>query len=210
MRIMAKKHLITALLLACYAGGLVVFLAAHLVGFVQNRVAYANGQLAPGQLSVQDFALQDVEVQPDGTLLTLGGDPQMLLLDTGRRVENVRIDFTYARPPLLENVFWKTPNQEYSTRRMAYPNAAGQHCLPAAGGQGLRIDPGTQISNIITVNSIVVNQKRPLWQFFTPTAGEVFLLLVLPGLLAAGLSITRNSGLWRRKKPNRKVGEARG
>ena len=209
------------LLLACYAGGLVVFLLAHLAGLAANRVAYANGSLAPAALALADFDLHELEPQPDGTLLSVGGDPQLLLRDAARRVENVTIHFEYTLPPLLVNTFWASPGQDFSLRRMAYPRQGqpeGQpkaFLLPATGGQSLRIDPGTRAGNRIAVHSIVINQKRPFFAFFVPSAGEVALLAVLPGLLACGLSLAAQwgpvqhlwQGLWPRRK---KAGDAHG
>lgn len=201
------------LLLACYAGGLAVFLLAHLAGFAANRVAYANGSLAPAALTLADFDLHELEPQPDGTLLSVGGDPQLLLRDAARRVENVTIHFEYTLPPLLVNAFWASPGQDFSVRRMAYPRQgqAEAFLLPARGGQSLRIDPGTRVGNRITVHSIVINQKRPFFAFFAPSAGEVALLAVVPGLLACGLSLAAQWGpvqrLWQRRK---KAGDAHG
>lgn len=205
MRNFSQKHPTAFLLLACYACGLVVFAAAHLGLFAANRAAYANGSLAHATLAVEDFALREMEPQEDGTLLVLpGGDPQMLLIDTQRRVESVYIDFDYTLPPLLVNAFWgeeaEDGSVEYSPRRMAYRQPGSEDgeaafYLPANGGQALRIDPGTAIGNRITVYGIEINRPRPFWAFFVPGAGEAVLYLALPGLAACGLALLGQAGL---------------
>lgn len=185
-----KKHPAIALVLTCYAVGLVVFLAVRLWGFVQNRLAYANGTLQTASLALDDFDLHDLELQEDGTLLSVGGDPQLLLKDQTRKVENVTIHFSYRLDPVLVNAFWADPGADYSARRMAYgaETADGlRFWLPAAGGQSLRLDPGTKVGNTITVHSITANEKRPFYAFFIPAAGESFMLCVLPALFACGL-----------------------
>ena len=180
------------LLLACYAGGLLVFLAVQGWAFAQNRLAYRSGQLQTARLVLADFEFdaQELELQEDGTLLSVGGDPQLRLLDKERRVENVSLRCRWRLNPILVNAFWAAPQQAYSPRRMAYAiptDGADFFLLPAAGVQGLRLDLGTAVGNTITVEEIVINQPRPLWAFLRPTAGQALLLALLPGGLACGL-----------------------
>lgn len=188
MGLLRKKHPVRWLLLVCYAGGLGLLLLADLAGFALNRLAYAKGDLVPAQLAVEAFELVNIEDTGNG-LLTLTNDPQLVLKDSGRRVENVRLEVEYQRPPLLVNVFWAAPGQDHSVGNMAYPRLTSPQelWLPSSGVQGLRIDPGTASGNLVTVKSITINTPRPFLGFFIPTAGQVALLAVLPGLCAAAL-----------------------
>lgn len=185
-----KKHPALCLVLTCYAVGLLVFLVWCVVGFAQNRLAYQSGALQTAALTLDDFDLVDLERQEDGTLLSVGGDPQLRLRDAARRVENVTVDFTYRLDPILVNAFWGDAadgDEAYSPRRMAYgkPAQGGlRFLLPAAGGQSLRVDPGTAVGNTITVHSIIVNEKRPFYAFFIPSGAQSLLLCVLPALAA--------------------------
>lgn len=207
-----KKHPALSLVLTCYAVGLLVFLAVCLVGFAQNRLAYQSGALQTAALPLDDFDLIDLEKQEDGTLLSVGGDPQLRLRDAARRVENVTVDFSYRLDPVLVNAFWGDPaagDEAYSPRRMAYGQQAEgglRFLLPAAGGQSLRIDPGTVVGNTITINRIVVNEKRPFYAFFIPTAGQGFMLCVLPALAACTIWLVAGA----LPRPRKKAGDGHG
>lgn len=186
-----KKNSPVLLLLASYAAGLLLFVLFQLLCFAQNRIAYANGTLMEKTLAVADFNLQEMEIKEDGSLLCLGGDPQLILKDQSLKVENISLDFSYSMHPLLVNVFWAKPGQSYSLKQMAYPqkSQSGVFLLPAAGGQNLRVDPGTKAGNRIVVNSIVVNQKRAFYLFFVPSAGQVIVWVLGTGLAACTASL---------------------
>ena len=203
-----KKHPALCLVLTCYAVGLLVFLVVCLVGLVQNRLAYQSGALQTAALTLDDFDLVDLEPQEDGTLLSVGGDPQLRLRDTTRRVENVTVDITYRLTPLLVNAFWgdaTTGEAAYSPRRMAYGSQTQgglRFLLPPAGGQSLRIDPGTVVGNTIAVNRIVINEKRPFYAFFIPTATQGLVLCALPALVACAIGLL--------PRPRQKAGDGHG
>ena len=217
MRPFVKKHPALSLVLTCYAVGLLVFLVRCVAGFAQNRLAWQSGALQTAALTLDDFSFVDLEQQEDGTLLSVGGDPQLRLRDAARRVENVTVDFSYRLDPILVNVFWGDAADgegAYSARRMAYgkPAQGGlRFLLPAAGGQSLRIDPGTAVGNTITVHSITINEKRPFYAFFIPGAGQAFMLCVLPALAACFLWLV--AGAWPKRllpRPRKKAGDGHG
>lgn len=191
---MVKKtlHALTAhLLLACYAAGLFVFVLLGLGRFLHNRILYAQGVLVRQELALQDFSYTDLEAREDGTLVSIGYDPQLVANNPDLQVENVTLFMTYQRPPYLVNVFWKAPGQDYSLRRMAYAQKGEppQFLLPSKGGQGLRIDPDIQPGSVFTLDKIVVNEKRPFLLFFVPTAAQRGLLLFVPAFAACLLSL---------------------
>lgn len=207
-----KKHPALSLVLTCYAVGLLVFLVWCVVGFAQNRLAYQSGALQTAALPLDDFYFVDLEPQEDGTLLSVGGDPQLRLRDAARRVENVTVDITYRLDPILVNAFWgdaAAGEAAYSPRRMAYgqPAEGGlRFLLPAAGGQSLRIDPGTAAGNTIAVGRITINEKRPFYAFFLPTVGQGFMLCALPALAACFLWLAAGA----LPRPRQKAGDGHG
>lgn len=188
-----KKRPGALLALGCYAAALLVFLAVGLIGFIQNRAAYASGRLAPATLSLDDFEWNTELELRDGTLVSLGADPQLILKDRERAVENVTLDFGYSRTPRMQQVFWAAPGQDHALRQMAYPTGqSGEKAtflLPAAGGQSLRIDPDTVLGTSIEVRGVTINTRRPFWQFFIPSAGQLAALLLVPPLAAAALGL---------------------
>ncbi len=183
------------LLVAAYGLAIALFLLAHFGLFAANRVLYATGALSREALSANDFEWFGLE-PVDGAntqFVTTDADPRLELKDKSRRVETVAISFTYARRPRSRTVFWAKPGQDYSVWNMAY-SVGGEgrlFCLPVTGGQSLRIDPETVPGNLITVEGIEINVPRPFWAFFTPSALELMVLCVAPGLAAACVSIAR-------------------
>lgn len=190
------------LVLACYAVGAAVFLLAHLFSFAQNRVLYATGALSYAQLSVGDFNLVGLAVEPDGSLTTLDADPQMLLKDEARRVESFAVRLEYSRAPRMRTVFWAKPGEDYSVNNMAYSQGGrGEvYYLPAAGGTRFRFDPDTVPVNNIRVQRLEINIKRPFWAFFAASPTELAALVVAPGLAASLLSLAKQAGFWPKRK----------
>ena len=222
---MKKRKLppVLRLLLACYAGGFVLLVLWHFVGFAQNRLAYAGGDLAPATLTAEDFRAEGLVALEDGTLVSVNEDPQLHLLDTARRVENVRVRLRHSKDPITVTAYWAPQGQDHSVRSMAWPQgetgpallpAGGASIqtdalflLPAAGGQSLRIDPASATGDIFYIESITINEKRPFFAFFIFSAADWLALCVLPGLLACGLSILRGAVV-QKQRPSRKAGDA--
>lgn len=170
-----------------YLCALLAFLLVHFAYFVQNRLAYASGILTQQKLSLDDFILIDMEMTEDGSLVCLSTDPQLIAKDSSIVAENLNFQAEYTLPPLLVNVFWADVGEVHSVRNMAYEtdSAEGLFLLPPGGAYSLRIDPGIQAENIVTINSITINTKRDFGFFFIPSGGELALLLFLPSLLAS-------------------------
>lgn len=190
MKELYKRHPVRCLVAGCYAAWLLCLVLVHLVGFGVNAALRANGTLAEETLSLDDFTFVDIE-RDGNVLITTGYDPQLLLADEERKIDTLRLDFSYSLDPYLVNVFYKDPGEGYSARRMVYPEAGtdGQvFWLPPTGEPGLRIDPGAFPGNLIEVHGITVNEPRPFWAYLRPSSLEVFLLAVGPALLASGIS----------------------
>lgn len=188
---MMKKHPVKALLLLCYLLWFVGIQVVHLGGFIINRVAYANGTLQTAQLSLEDFTWNDF-VEKEGHLLSTGYDPQLILLDTKRRVDTVYFQAEYSQNPRLVTVFWAKEGQGHSLRNMAYPQPNSENSLfylSPRGVQNLRIDPGTVAGNEIVIREITINEPRPWYAFFSMKTGEWVTLIVFPGLIASGISL---------------------
>lgn len=184
----------TALLLACcYGLCLLIWLLLGLGLFVYNRALYASGVLAPAVLSMDDFTKEGIEPL-EGGWVTTTSDPKLILNDPAQRVDTLRTSFTGLYPLQVEAAFYAKHGQPYSLRRMVYAQqqGAGQlYWLPAGGGQNLRLDPDSAVGNILHSGEMVINEKRPFYAFFWPSATGVVVLLAAPALLAGGLAILR-------------------
>ncbi len=179
------------LVLGCYLAAFIGALVFATGQLIYNRVLYANGTFIPKVLSADDFTFEQMEDLGEGWLTT-GTDPQMLLKDPTLRVDTLRTRFGYLNPPLVQTAFYAKPGQAYSLRRMVYAKTLGEsrvYTLPAAGGQSLRLDPDSAMGNILTLEEIVINEKRPFYAFYIPSATAGALLLAGPALLACALGI---------------------
>lgn len=106
----------------CYLCGLLVWLAVHAGLYLDNRSAYRKGELAPAELGLEHLDMnEDIALQPDGSLITTGADPQLYLKNGGLQVENVTLLFSYNMQPGPVTVYWRDEGKEYSLRRVAYP-----------------------------------------------------------------------------------------
>lgn len=184
-------HPTAFLLLVCYLAALLLWLVAHLGGFIVNRVYQANGTLPTRQLQPADFELHDM-IERDGQLITTGSDPQMRLRDTALRAANVRVELCYAQAPWAATAFWAAPGAGHRVQNMVHAQKGEGSLLfllPAAGGQSLRLDLDTKPGNVISITGITVNVPGHTARLFIPSSYEVAGFLVLPALVACGLSL---------------------
>ena len=193
-------------LLVCYGCGVLLLLGSQLAGLAANKIGYATGSLVAMELAIDDFDLVDLERNGD-ELLTIGADPQMIYKQSEQKVENLIVEAEYRIIPREQNAFWAKIGQEHSIEQMVF--ATGKdgtlYLLPAAGGQQMRFDPDTRLGNTISVHRIAINQPRPFWAFFIPTARQLILLITIPGLVASLFAIVRRADFSALKK--RKGGE---
>lgn len=221
MKAKIKKHPHFWLVICIYAIAVVVWLVVQLGGFIANRIMFATGELETGEFTLHpsvvlddNFVLNELAYVDDAqntdenkaVLVTTGSDPQMIFKFGAAKVESVQLYFTYENTPQMVNVYWANNGQDYSVNNMAYAQDAQQSIfwLPATGGQSLRIDPDTRPGNMITVEKVVINAKRPFYSFFVPSAKQVLLLCVVPAFVAAVL-VTLLSVL---PQKNKKAGDA--
>ena len=191
MKKVRREHPSVFLVFACYLLCIVGWLLVDVGQLAYNRVLHQNGTLETTRLTVADFSLQEMEPM-DGGFLTTGSDPQMIYSDAAQRVDTVRARIQYRTPPVVETAFYAAPGQPYSIRQMEYAQQEGEDSLfllPAGGGQSLRIDPDATAGNLLWIEEIILNEKRPVYKFFIPSATEGALLLVGPALLASAVSV---------------------
>ncbi len=203
-----RLHPARFLLGLCYGLWLLGMFAFHTGEYIANRMAYAGGELKTGVFYAGDFDKR--ELAEEGALLvSTGQDPQLLLLDEERKIENVYLDILYEKDPLAVTVFWAAPGADYSIRNMAYAAAPGGHLyyLPPTGVQSLRVDPGAVAGNTIEVRGVYVNVRRPLWAFYAPSAAEWLAFAIAPGFAAACVAVALEArAAWpaKRKKQREK------
>ena len=198
--------------LLCYGVCLIGFLAMCLWHFAGDSLARANGRLAEAQMTAADFVLAGLEQQADGTLVTLDGDPQMILEDVGSRVVRT-ISYTAefdgeAREMCL--YYTTKVGEDYSADRRVFPQSLGSgqyvYTLPRTSLAALRLDPCSPEENkavTLTMSDITLNAADTLpavWQYFVPTWYQAFCLVLYPALAAAAVSMVGAVAAKRKRK----------
>ncbi len=192
-----KKHTAAALFVSFYLAALLLAVGIGLVNFAGNRMAYQSGELQTRQVYIGDFFLMGLVPTGPDTMYSFGDDPQMILYDAGFLVENVQMDISYSHDPVRIEVYWAEEGQPHSAENAAKGTADTEmYYLPSGGGYNLRIDPAAITDNSMQVNNITLNTPRPFWMFFSPTARQLALLAVVPGLLACAAYTLIKSALW--------------
>ncbi len=195
---------------ACYALCFVLALVLHTGQWLYNRALYASGALTKAVLQIDDFAPVQMQEQEDGTWVTTGSDPQLILNDANLRIDTVRTEFQFSREPLIQTAFYANQEGGYSLRRMVYARegeAGAQYWFSAGGVQNLRLDPDSSYGNVLLEGDIVVNEPRPAWAFFIPGGTELAVLLLAPAFLAGMATILLEAKKAKNRKSQGKRGE---
>ena len=138
----------------CYLVALVAWILWGAAALGSDLLARNSGRLAEQTLHAGDFALVDLELQESAlqegepeTLLTLTGDPQMILEDVSdRTVRTLQVFAEYEGDAREMCLYYTTEaGQPYSQDRRVYPalQADGSYLytLPRTRTVALRLDP---------------------------------------------------------------------
>lgn len=212
MNIQKPKHWLLPAL--CYAAALLLWLGLCVFFLARDTINMNNGSLKSSILWLNDFTLEGVKKLEgeDGTQMFVSTDPDPRLL------------YAPAEPfPATRFVFAATPHkpsggmalyyttqmdEEFQDRNIiwAKQDAQGRWYFDLQGRQvaRLRLDPDTTGGVIWTVDTILLNEPKPIWQYFVPGTRAVFFLLFAPGFLAVllreGATTLRMAHLRRRAK----------
>ena len=181
-----------ALPLTAYLLALAVWVVLGAAHCGSDALAKAQGRLTETTLTVNDWQLVGLE-QDGGTLVTLDGDPQMIVEDVSGQVVRTLSYTVQFDGEAREMCLY------YSADRRIYPQSLGGgryvYTLPRTSLAALRLDPcspedGKTVT--MTMSDIVLNAADTLpavWQYFVPTWYQAFCLVLYPALAAAAVSI---------------------
>lgn len=200
----------------CYLVALVAWILWGAAALGADLLARNSGRLAEQTLHAGNFALVDLELKESAlqegepeTLLTLTGDPQMILEDVSdRTVRTLQVFAEYEGDAREMCLYYTTEaGQPYSQDRRVYPalQADGSYLytLPRTRIVALRLDPcspdeGKQVT--IRLDRITFNTQ--VGGYFLPSWYQIFCLVLYPALAAAALDWLRAVLLaWRRPRP---------
>ncbi len=205
-----KKHPNLHLVMACYAGALLLALLWGTGCFLGNRILYATGFFTETVLEMDDFTPIQLEELENGSWVSVGSDPQLILNEKDLRVDSVRTHFQFIREPVIQTVFYANQDGNYNLRNMvyAYESEKGSvYWLPSGGGQNLRIDPDSSYGNVFYAQEIVVNEPRPAWAFFVPSGMQIGILLLAPAIVAGVLQVLLGTQWFLQWKEHRERGK---
>lgn len=189
-----------ALPLTAYLLALAVWVVLGAVHCGSDALAKAQGRLTETTLGVNDWQLVGL-AQDGGTLVTLDGDPQMIVEDvSGQVVRTLSYTVQFDGEAREMCLYYTTKvGEDYSADRRIYPQSLGNgryvYTLPRTSLAALRLDPcspedGKTVT--MTMSDIVLNAADTLpavWQYFVPTWYQAFCLVLYPALAAAAVSI---------------------
>lgn len=172
-----------------YAAGLVLWLAAAVLGFVR---AGQPAAIAPGEFTL----VSAVEAEPAAgapagsvTFTSTDADPK-LFWEGAARVDTVTVYMSQDRPSGGVTLYYRVAGQtDYSERQKAWADqtAPGVWRFELGGVEvtGLRLDPDSEGGVTSCLSAVALNEPRPLWRRLIPDAGALLALAAAPLVLAA-------------------------
>lgn len=184
-----RRWLLPAL---CYALALAGTLCADTVRLAVDAMDRANGTLTARELSLADFTLVNAHAEGEGVLVSENEDPQMrYALPEGGRLDSLTVAISYDRYPYERCLYYTTrPGEEFgqNKRVWATENADGSLTFQLPRGvRAIRLDPGSASGLHMTFSRLTLNAPRTAADYFLPSGGGWFALLVLPAFAAAVL-----------------------
>ncbi len=197
-----------ALPVLCWCAVLVFWLVQGAVAFAGDSSAKAKGTLTETSIPIESWQLAELtwgepgeNSAPQGQLITIGGDPQMILEDvSGRVVRTVSYNVEFDGDSREMCLYYTTKMGEpYSQDRRVFPKVLADgtyvYTLPRTQIVALRLDPCSPDENktvglTFTPQSITLNAASTLpggADYFIPTWYQLFGLIVYPALAAAAL-----------------------
>ena len=179
------------LLAFCYAVFLAGSLILPLLGYTEDRIQRALGNLEPIEVSMSDFEWTDLEQTGPDSYVSISVDPRMVMKDPPKTVRTVKVKFHFTNMEPGEFCLFYKPRPDMEDfdaryRVWAHVEDDGSYTftLPYGDIYGLRIDPGIYYGLRFEVESITFNEPRSFLSWFTPTRTWALSFLVAPALAA--------------------------
>lgn len=201
-----KKPSLTArqLFALCYAGALVFWLLRCLLGSAVMLNYKMKGEMPSVTLTAEDLVLESFErydsrewwTAPDereGWYLSTSNDPHLFWQGQGY-IEAVTLRAGHLLPPGAVALYYLEPGQtDYSEAQKVFAavTGSGEYTFDLGGRwvTGLRIDPDSAGGVPTLFTGVELNPAAPWYLRFVPDGGQWLLLLGLPALAAAALTL---------------------
>ncbi|MGD9559008.1 MAG: hypothetical protein AB7V55_00185 [Oscillospiraceae bacterium] len=138
-------------------------------------------------LPLSGAALENLVLQPDGSYLSMGIDPQLVFDGLDEKVRLVKLEATFERAPGEMELFYaQKPGQGFwqGRRVIGVPGVDGSvlYALPPGRYAALRLDAGTAGDNRIAITAVTLNPRLPAAHYFVPSLRTVGAFLLVPAL----------------------------
>lgn len=201
----------------CYLAVLLVWLIVCTINCAGDGIARGNGSLAQQVLTAEDFELDGMVRQADGSYLCATDDPQMILPQLDGKVRSLRLWAEYSGNSYEMNLYYTTSadseqnSGRFGQTQRVWPVAQNDDSylftLPRKTLYALRLDPASAPASqelVIRFDRIVINEPVSAWSYFNPGWAGLVVLLILPAFLAAllrwVLDMVRHYRPWFRKR----------
>ena len=204
-----KKKFRLPLFSICYGAVVLVWAIVCTVFLVTDVLSRNSGTLSNQMLQPEAFSVVDLEIQPDGTYLSVSEDPQMILDVSGQQVRTVRLKATYAKngdadDPYEVGLYYVAPGEvdeagnflfgEHKwVRPVRLEDGSYLFTLPRTQVAAIRLDPASR-EIAVDFEEIQINQPASWLSYYNPGWAGLTMLLVLPALLTAGLRWLLDAG----------------
>jgi hypothetical protein len=176
---------------------LLIWLGICTSTYYSDRKARADGRMPQMEAAQSDFALVNV-LKSNDKLICITTDPQMWWYNyDNAQVRTVTMRASYSKSPLEICLFYlKKGEDNFSLDQRVYPKVGEDgtytFVLPTPEISRLRLDICSDTC-VIRDFSCTMNAPRAIWEYYVPTNWQLFLMLILPGLLASAISLLHNN-----------------
>ncbi len=173
------------LLFNIYVLVLLVYLFASLFSFINASVFGHETRT----LTLNDFTPINVEITADMSAIATTNDPQLIYNGDASEVQSIAYTLTSGGSGVVCAYYTTQIGADFSNHMRLFP-AFGevqnvQYMLPWQNVTALRLDIGSVASENFEFEQITLNPKLPFWVYFTPSAFQIVLCIVLPLLVYA-------------------------
>lgn len=195
----------------CYVLAFVLYVGSCTLAIIQDSSRIRSGAIRQQELTLSSFSTGSIQVldnAPGGEerFVSTDEDPQLLYYNVqGVYITQLTFDAVSHKPGGEIVLYYNTRQDQGAQfsewRKVWATQAADGSWRFDLGGKkiyALRLDPDTAGGVIWTVRRIAFNDYKPAVDYYLPSVQPLFLLLILPGLVAAGIAEGKNILQWGR------------
>lgn len=187
------------LIIFCAAVLCVLWLGKNVAAFGYESFLRSTGKMETVTYSADDFELIGIVKTEKGEYVTTDGDPQ-LVMDIDMPVARISMECTFTVDPGEMLVYYsEADGRVYSAGKRYWFYAGSDNKtlytaqMPVKNLKSVRLDPTTIAGNTMTIENITFNGPKAIGEFFKVEFRDIFNLLVYSALLAAVITLAKET-----------------